>query len=61
MEKKLLKLNDAAAYIGVSRQTFYRIKERNPDFPRPIVYSEQTKLYKTDELLAFMEARRENA
>ncbi|WP_338364654.1 AlpA family phage regulatory protein [uncultured Pseudoalteromonas sp.] len=45
-----LRLKNAAAYIGVSKPTLWRLAERDPSFPKKICISKRCCVYRKADL-----------
>ena len=52
-DKTLLSSKETAELLGVGVSTLYRYK-KSSDFPKPIIYTNQTIRFKRDDLEAFM-------
>ena len=51
-------IKQAAALLGISVATFYRVRDREPDFPKAIRYSGSVVRYAEAELIAWLESRK---
>jgi len=51
--KALLNSKETAEFLGIGVSTLYRYK-KSSDFPKPIIYTNQTIRFKRDDLEAFM-------
>lgn len=49
----------AAAFLGIPPSTFYALAKSDPTFPAKIRLGPQTTGYRTDELVAWIESKRE--
>jgi prophage regulatory protein len=56
--KRALRPNQAAAKIGISVPTLYRLVRSNPQFPRPSKLSERVTTFDEAELDAFVASRK---
>lgn len=59
-EPMLVRTNQAPAFVGVPRSTFFVIAKRD-DFPRQVVLGPRATGYLRDELRAWVVAQRRNA
>lgn len=53
--------NTVLALLNVSRTTFARIRQRCPDFPKPVIYSRSCVRYKKADVLAWLESKKGEA
>ncbi len=53
-----LRPNDAAALLGISKNTLYRWLRLDPTFPRPCRLGPNTTVFDADELLAWRDGKR---
>ena len=51
--KALLNSRETVEFLGIGVSTLYRYK-KSSDFPKPIIYTNQTIRFKRDDLEAFM-------
>ena len=51
--KALLNSKETAEFLGIGVSTLYRYK-KSSDFPKPIIYTNQTIRFNRDDLEAFM-------
>ena len=52
-----LRLKDAAAYIGVSRPTLWRLAEQDPTFPKKIRISSRCCIYRRADLQSWLASK----
>lgn len=52
-----LRLKDAAAYIGVSKPTLWRLAEQDKNFPKKIRISSRCCIYRKADLDAWLESK----
>lgn len=57
MEQQILRPPRAAEYIGVSLRQLYNIAERDPDFPRKIVFSPRCVGYRREAIDKWLMAK----
>lgn len=55
--RDMLRLKEAAAYMGVSVSTLFRLADTHDDFPRKIRVSNRICFYRRDDLQAWLESR----
>lgn len=55
--KDNLRLKDAAAYIGVSKPTLWRLAEQDPNFPKKIRISSRCCIYRRSDLQAWLASK----
>lgn len=53
----VLRPADAAQYLGLSRRQLYTIAERDPEFPRKIIYSRRSVGWRRESLDAWLRAK----
>lgn len=44
--------------LNVSRSTFQRLRQRCPDFPKPVIYSRSCIRFKRAEIVEWMESKK---
>ena len=52
-----LRLKDAAAYIGVSKPTLWRLAEQDPNFPKKIRISSRCCIYRRSDLQSWLASK----
>ncbi|WP_199525292.1 AlpA family transcriptional regulator [Pseudoalteromonas sp. bablab_jr011] len=52
-----LRLKDAAAYIGVSKPTLWRLAEQDPTFPKKIRISSRCCIYRRSDLQSWLASK----
>lgn len=52
-----LRLKDAAAYIGVSKPTLWRLESQDPDFPKKIRISSRCCVFRKVDLQAWLKSK----
>lgn len=57
MQVHILRPTDAAAYLGISRRTLYNLEERDPKFPRKIVFSQRCVGWRREDIDAWIRAK----
>lgn len=60
-EAQILRPPKAAEYIGVSLRQLYNIAERDPDFPRKIVFSPRCVGFRRDAINQWLQRKEEAA
>ena len=60
-EARILRPPKAAEYIGVSLRQLYNIAERDPDFPRKIVFSPRCVGFRREAIDAWLERKEADA
>ena len=58
---EILRPNQAASYLGMSRRHLYTISENDPDFPRKIVISTRCVGWRRESLDAWLLAKENQA
>ena len=53
-ESVSLRLKDAAAYLGISEITLWRISKSDPQFPKKIIITSRCCVYKKSDLDAYL-------
>lgn len=56
-----LRQNDLCDLLGCSRQTLWRIRRTNPDFPRPSLIGARIAVWDSAEIDAWLESQKEAA
>lgn len=57
-ENEVLRLKHAAAYLGVSLPTLWRLGETDPDFPKKIHFSQRCCGYLRADLEAYLKVKK---
>lgn len=57
MTSSFLRLKEAASYLGISRQTLWRLGISDPTFPRMIIISARCKGYRREALHEWLKAK----